>query len=172
MSRVFVALSTSVDGYITGPDPAPGQALGRGGKPLFDWYFDGEAASEVAAGFRLSPPSARVFDAAAARVGAVVSGRRTYDHSDGFGGDGSPHPTAPLVALSHRPSPTGATQPFASGIEEAVEIASALAGERDVALQGGETTAAALAAGLLAAPGVTHLRFEVSYSTEGEADAN
>ena len=36
MSRVFTALSTSVDGYITGPDPSPAVALGRGGKPLFE----------------------------------------------------------------------------------------------------------------------------------------
>lgn len=149
MSRVFTALSTSVDGYITGPDPSPEQALGRGGKRLFDWYFSGDVASEVFEGFRLSPESARVFDAAARRAGAVISGRRTYDHSNGFGGDGSPVPTAPLVVLSHRPPPAGASQTFATGIEEAVEIAAALAGERDVALQGGQTTAAALEAGLL-----------------------
>ena len=33
MSAVFTALATSVDGYITGPDPSPDQALGRGGSP-------------------------------------------------------------------------------------------------------------------------------------------
>jgi hypothetical protein len=31
MSAVFTALTTSVDGYITGPDLSPDQALGRGG---------------------------------------------------------------------------------------------------------------------------------------------
>ena len=31
MSAVFTALATSVNGYITGPDPSPDQALGRGG---------------------------------------------------------------------------------------------------------------------------------------------
>jgi dihydrofolate reductase len=149
MSRVFTALSTSVDGYITGPDPSPEVALGRGGKPLFDWYFDGDVPSQVFEGFRLSAESARVFDHVAGRVGAVIAGRRTYDHSNGFGGDGGPHPTAPLVVLSHRPPPPGATQPFAAGIEEAVEIASRRAGDRDVGLQGGQTTAAAIEAGLL-----------------------
>jgi dihydrofolate reductase len=149
MSRVFTGLSTSVDGYITGPDPSPEQALGRGGKRLFDWYFSGDVPSQVFKGFRLSAESARVFDEVAARIGAIISGRRTYDHSDGFGGDGSPHPTAPLVVLSHRPPPAGASQAFATSIEEAVEIASRLAGDRDVGLQGGQTTAAALEAGLL-----------------------
>jgi dihydrofolate reductase len=149
MSRVFAALSTSVDGYITGPDPSPEQALGSGGKKLFDWYFDGDVPSQIFEGFRLSAASARVFDQVAERVGAGIAGRRTYDHSNGFGGDGGPHPTAPLVVLSHRPPPPGATQPFAAGIEEAVEIASRLAGDLDVGLQGGQTTAAAIEAGLL-----------------------
>jgi hypothetical protein len=45
-------------------------------------------------GFRLSGQSARVFDALAGRVGAVVAGRNTYEDSDQFGG-GSPHPAAP-----------------------------------------------------------------------------
>lgn len=149
MSKVISALSTSVDGYITGPDPSPQQALGRGGKSLFDWYFDGDVPSQVFEGFELSAESARIFDQLAGRVGAVIAGRRTYDHSNGFGGDGGPHPTAPLVVLSHRPPPAGATQPFAASIEEAVEIASRLAGDRDVGLQGGQTTVAALEAGLL-----------------------
>lgn len=100
VSRVFTALSTSVDGYITGPDPSPEEALGRGGKRLFDWYFDGDVPSQIFQGFRLSTESARVFDQVAGRVGAVIAGRRTYDHSNGFGGNGGPHPTAPLVVLS------------------------------------------------------------------------
>lgn len=149
MSRVFTALSTSVDGYITGPYPSPEAPLGRGGKRLFDWYFDGDVPSREFDGFRLSAQSARVFDDVAARIGAVICGRRTYDHSNGFGGDGSPHPTAPLVVLSHRPPPPGASQAFATSIEEAIAIASWLAGDRDVGLQGGQTTAAAIEAGLL-----------------------
>ena len=71
---------------------------------LFDWYFDGDTPSQVFDGTRLSEPSARAFDALAGRVGAVVAGRNTYEDSDGFGG-GSPHPTARLLVLSHRPMP-------------------------------------------------------------------
>ena len=33
-----------------------------------------------------------------------MAGRNTYEDSDGFGG-GSPHPTARLFVLSHRPAP-------------------------------------------------------------------
>ena len=59
MGKVFVALAVSVDGYITGRDPGAGHGLGDG-TMLFDWYFDGDTASQVFDGFRLSEPSAQV----------------------------------------------------------------------------------------------------------------
>ena len=146
---VVSGLAVSVDGYVTGPDPSPEQALGRGGQRLFDWYSDGDVPSQVFEGFRLSEPSQRFFDALAGRLGAVICGRTTYDHSSGFGG-GSPHPTAPLVVLTHRPVPeASADQTVAHGIEEAVARAAELAGDRDIGLMGTGVTAAALAAGLL-----------------------
>lgn len=146
---VVSALSVSVDGYVTGPDPSPELALGRGGQRLFDWYFDGDVPSRVFDGFRLSAPSAEVFDRLASRDGAVICGRTTYDHSAGFGG-GSPHPTAPLVLLTHRPAPeASAAQVVVGDIGEAVARAAELAGDLDVAVMGTGVTAAALEAGLL-----------------------
>jgi hypothetical protein len=68
MSKVFSAHAVSVDGYITGRDPGAGRGLGDG-TMLFDWYFDGDTPSQVFDGFRLSEPSARVFDTLAARGG-------------------------------------------------------------------------------------------------------
>jgi dihydrofolate reductase len=195
MSKVFSAHAVSVDGYITGSGPGPGNGLGDGGT-LFDWYFSGDTPSEVFDGFKLSEPSARVFDAAAGRVGAIVAGRNTYEDSERFGG-GSPHPTAPLVLLSHRPAPeiTERQTLVTTGIEDAVAAARELAGDKDVALMGGGVLAAGLEAGLVdevvlhqvpillgggrpffpalpghvrlrllevvAAPGVTHLRYAV-----------
>jgi dihydrofolate reductase len=150
MSAVFTALATSVDGYITGPDPSPDQPLGRGGNVLFDWYGDGDTPSREFPSFRLSTASADVFDHAAARVGAVIAGRTTYDHSGGWGG-GGPHPTAALVVLSHRPAPAGAgRQTFvATGIADAIAAARDMASDRDVALMGSGMIRAALDAGLL-----------------------
>lgn len=137
MSKVFSALATSVDGYITGRDPRPGHGLGEGGI-LFDWYAD--------------PRNATEYRALVERVGAVVTGRTTYDDSEEFGGEG-PHPTAPMVVLSHRPVPAehagSERQFFASNIETAVERAQELAGDKDVAIQGGVTLTAAIAAGLV-----------------------
>ena len=153
MTRVLSALAVSADGYITGPDPSPEQALGVGGERLFSWYGDGDTPSRIFPGFRLWPASAAVFDAAAARVGAVVAGRKTYDDSGGFGGRG-PHPNAPLFVLSHRPPPappmSSDAQVFIStGIVDAVNAASEAAAGKDIALMGSGMVAAALHAGIL-----------------------
>jgi len=148
--KVFTALAVSVDGYITGRDPGPGHGLGDGAM-LFDWYFNGDTASQVFSGFRLSEPSRDIFDEIAGRIGATVAGRNTYDDSDGFGGTGGPHPTAPLIVVSHRPAPPKATdkQTFVTSLEAGIEAARAVAGDQDVAVMGGGVATAALRAGLL-----------------------
>jgi dihydrofolate reductase len=149
MSRVFRAHAVSVDGYITGRDPGPERGLGDG-TALFDWYFDGDTPSRVFDGFRLSEPSARVFDTLAGRVGAIVAGRNTYEDSARFGG-GGPHPTARPFFLSHRPAPelTERQTLVTTGIEDAVAAAREAAGDGDVGLMGGGVLTAALAAGLV-----------------------
>jgi dihydrofolate reductase len=149
MSKVFSALAVSVDGYITGREPGAGRGLGDGGM-LFDWYFHGDTASQVFDGFRLSEASARVFDAVAGRVGAVVAGRNTYEDSDHFGG-GSPHPAAPLFVVSHRDAPEISERQtlVTTGIEDAIAAASAVAGDKDVGLMGGGVVTEALIAGLV-----------------------
>jgi dihydrofolate reductase len=172
MSKVVSAHAVSVDGYITGRDPRAGHGLGDG-TMLFDWYSDGNTPSQVFTGFRLSAPSARVFDSLAGRVGAVVAGRNTYEDSEHFGG-GSPHPTARLIVLSHRPAPeiTERQTLVTTGIEAAVAAARQAAGDRDVGLMGGGVVTEALQAGLaehvrlrlveaVPAPGVTHLHYAV-----------
>ena len=153
MSKVLSAHAVSVDGYISGRDLPGGDEVGRGlgdAPMLFDWYFNGDTPSQVFGGFRLSEPSARIFDAGAARVGAAVAGHTTYIHSSHFGG-GSPHPTAPLVVLSHGPVPEiGERQTLVTtGIEDAIAAARELAGDKDVALMGGGVVTAALAADLV-----------------------
>lgn len=150
MSKVFSSHSVSVDGYITGRDPGPGRGLGDGGM-LFDWFGNGDTPSQVFEGFRLSEPSARVFDALAERVGASLAGRNTYDDSERFGDGGGPHPTAPLFVLSHRPAPrmTGRQTLITTGIEDAIEAARKAAGDKDVALMGGGVVTEALKAGLV-----------------------
>ncbi len=137
MTKVFTGLSVSVDGFITGRDPRPGHGLGDGGM-LFDWY--GNSAN------------ADYYGELVDRVGAIVTGRKTYDDSEGFDG-GSPHPTAPMVVVSHRPQPSefadSDRQVFATSIGEAIEKARDLANTKDVGIQGGVTLASAIQEGLV-----------------------
>jgi dihydrofolate reductase len=91
---IISGLSTSLDGYIAGPDDGPELPLGRGGERPFQWFRDGDTPSRYYPSFRMSAVSAAFFDAFAGRVGAVISGRRTYDVSGAWGGTG-PLPGVP-----------------------------------------------------------------------------
>jgi dihydrofolate reductase len=153
MSKVISSHSVSVDGYISGRGPADADEFGRGlgdAPMLFDWYFDGDTPSTVFDGFKLSAPSARLFDSLAGRVGAMVAGRATYEHSSHFGG-GSPHPSAELVVLSHRQAPeiTERQTLVTTGIQDAIATARKLADGRDVGIMGGGVATEALKAGLV-----------------------
>lgn len=151
MTRVVSALSVSADGYIAGPHDGPGQPLGLGGQRLFAWYFDGDTPSQVFDNMRLSAASAAFFDRFAGSVGAVVTGRRTYDISNGWNG-GGPLPGAPIFVLTSRrpPAEVGAQQTFVTtGVADAIAAARCAAGSRDVALQGSAAVRQALASGLL-----------------------
>ncbi len=151
--RVIAGLCVSLDGYIAGPDDTSEQPLGTGGSRLFDWYSDGDTPSRHHPGFRLSAASAQVLDALADRIGAIITGRRTYDLVDGWDGHG-PLPGAPLFVLTHvAPDPLPSSDPpytfVATGIADAVQLARTAAGGRDVGLMGSSPVRQALAAGLL-----------------------
>lgn len=153
MSKVFSALAVSVDGYISGRTPEGAEEYGRGlgdAPGLFDWYFNGDTKSTAVDGFTVDKATADFFDRLAARPGAVIVGRTTYDHSSSFGG-GSPHQYAPLVLLSTRPVPELSERQtlVTTGIEDAVATAKEIAGDKDVCLMGGGVVTAALAAGLV-----------------------
>ena len=71
MTRIIADISVSVDGFVAGPDPGPGNGLGNGGEALHTWAFSDD------------PDDRRVLREATARSGAVVLGRRLFDVIDG-----------------------------------------------------------------------------------------
>ena len=165
---ITTGLSTSLDGFIAGPDDDPERPLGIGGERLFKWFEDGDTPSRFYRSFRMSAASAKFFDAFAGRThgeaitigmvfagrnGAVITGRRTYDIANAWGGDG-PLPGVPLFIMTHRipkTVPTGSA-PYTfvtDGIERAVEKARSAAGGKDVSLMGATPVQQALRAGLL-----------------------
>lgn len=163
MAKVMVALTMSLDGFIAGSNDGGEQPLGDGGGRLFDWYFDGdtpirhyqEAASRGVSvpPFKLSASSAQVFDELVDSGGAAVTGRRTYDIANGWGGNG-PLPGLPLFVLTHNAPehvPHGESRYtfVTDGVESAIEQAKAAAGEKYVSLMGASIPQQCLRAGLL-----------------------
>lgn len=99
--KVIAAVAVSVDGFIAGAGDGPGQPLGRGGESLFTWFEDGETPGRFHPWMKMSAASAAAFDGFIARIGAVITGRRTYDVAGAWDGQGEV-PGAPLFVLTHR----------------------------------------------------------------------
>jgi dihydrofolate reductase len=139
-------MSMSLDGYIAGPNDEPDNPGGDGFARLHEWIStpDGEYG-------RPGGPAGELFDEWNA-TGAVLTGRRTAEQVDHWGGDN--HGGVPIFVVSHRPpGPAGASYPLvtyvADGIAAAMAQAKAAAGDRDVAVHGAYTAQRALEAGLL-----------------------
>jgi dihydrofolate reductase len=154
MTKVCASITTSVDGYITGPDDGPGRGLGEGGERLHYWVFGGpwsyDAEPEGRAGSNLGKVEQEVMDAAFARLGASVAGRNMYEAA-GHWGDENPW-GVPVFIVTHRPEeePEGGAFRFVDGVEKAIELAKEAAGDKDVSLSGGgDIIRQALAAGLV-----------------------
>ena len=154
MSKVCASITTSVDGYIAGPDDGPEMGLGRGGERLHHWVFggrwtyDGERDSQPGVG--LEGVAKEWMDRAFARMGASVAGRWMYEAA-GHWGDENPW-GVPTFIVTHRPEeqPAGDDFVFVDGVEEAIERAKAAAGDKDVSISGGaDIIRQALAAGLV-----------------------
>ena len=89
MGKVSMGLSMSLDGFIAGPNDGPEQPLGEGGERLFRWYSSGGTeyrlpGTEIVV--KVSPESAELLWEAHSKMGAFVTGRRTFDITNGWGG--------------------------------------------------------------------------------------
>ncbi|HEV8098214.1 MAG TPA: dihydrofolate reductase family protein [Gaiellaceae bacterium] len=150
MSKVFAAITTSVDGYIAGPEDGPGKGLGEGGERLHYWVFGGRWTYDEEPRGEATGEDAAWLSEAFATMGAVVGGRSTYEASRHWG-DENPF-GVPFFIVTHRPEeePEGGAFTFVSGVREAVERAAAAAGDKDVHVMGGaDVICQALDAGLV-----------------------
>jgi dihydrofolate reductase len=150
MTKVLAGITTSVDGFITGPDDGPGKGLGEGGERLHYWVFGGPWTYESESKGEATGEDAAWLSEALSRIGATVAGRWTYE-SAGHWGDKNPW-EFPLFIVTHRPEeqPPGEEFVFVDGVEAAVERAREAAGDKDVNIMGGaETIRQALEAGLV-----------------------
>ena len=149
MSDVTCDLAVSLDGFVAGPDQSMDNPLGRGGMRLHEWHLD-------------PLPEDRAVAEGWMDVGAHVMGRNMFSPGrgawdldwTGWWGEEPPY-AVPVFVLTHHPRESvevGATtfHFVTDGVEAAVRRAREVAGDRDVAVAGGASTAnQALAAGLV-----------------------
>jgi dihydrofolate reductase len=143
MSSAVLFMSVSVDGYVADENDFLG---GPDGERLHKWFSPGDSEAEP-----VGPAKAMMDEVLA--TGALVTGRRTAELMDHWGGD--VHGGIPIFVPSHRPPGPAARWGYPNvhyvtdGIASAVKQAKAAAGERDVYVQGGYTGRSALEAGVL-----------------------
>ena len=148
MSKVVAIMSMSLDGYVAGPDD--------GVSEVFDWYFhSGDVKIETGGSepmtFAMSEESAEHVRSLTSSLGAVLTGRRTFEVAQGWGGN---HAWGPAFVLTHKvpagwPRPDSTVHFVTDGIESAVQPAAAAAAGKDVGVHGADTIQQLLNAGLL-----------------------
>jgi len=147
MSKVVAIMSMSLDGFVADPDDGVAE--------VFDWYASGDV--EVHTGgsapmtFRMSSASAEHFHDLTSGLGAVLTGRRTFEVAGGWSGN---HAWGPAFVLTHEvpdgwPRADSTVHFVTDGIASAVEQATAAAGDRSVGVHGAETIQQLLSAGLV-----------------------
>jgi dihydrofolate reductase len=145
MGKVVVDITTSLDGFIAGPNDGPELGLGEGGERLHQWVFDLASWREPhgLAGGKTDRDS-EVLDEAFRSAGSIVIGRRMFDNAKGWGDNPPFH--MPVFVLTHEDRETetkegGTTFTFVTdGIESALEQATAAAGDKNVSVGGGANT--------------------------------
>jgi len=137
MSKVVAAITTSVDGYITGPNDGPEKGLGEGGERLHYWVMGGPWSYEREPQGEADGVDAEYLREMMARGGAVVVGRNMYEAA-GHWGDKNPF-GMPVFVVTHRreEEPDTGEFTFVGGFEEAIERAKETAGDKDVSIGGG-----------------------------------
>jgi dihydrofolate reductase len=148
MSKVVALMSMSLDGYVADRND--------GVNEVFAWYMNSGDVEFHTGGsdpmtFHVSPPSAEHLRKLWAELGAVLTGRRTFEVADGWGGN---HAWGPAFVVTHEvpagwPRPDSTVHFVTDGIESAVKQAKAAAGGKNVAVHGADTIQQLLEAGLL-----------------------
>ena len=150
MAKVVAGITTSIDGYVAGPNDGPGKGLGKGGERLHYWVFGGPWTYDEEPSGEATGEDAAWLAEVMSRIGAVVGGRWTYEAAEHWGGE---NPWGlPFFIVTHRPEdePDGGAFTFVSGVEEAVELATEAAGDKYVNIMGGaDVIRQALAAGIV-----------------------
>jgi dihydrofolate reductase len=138
MGKVIASITTSVDGYVTGPGDGPEYGLGKGGERLHYWVMGGPWSYDGDHSFGMTGADKEFFDEHTSAVASGVVGRAMYDASGAWGGT-NPFPGT-LFVLTHRVEDQPAAESgfrFVGDLDTALAQAAEAAGDGDVSLGGG-----------------------------------
>src|SRR2546423_13899649 len=86
MRKIAGSITTSLDGYITGPNDGPAAGFGERGERLHYWVFGGPWSYDAEPRGEATGADKEFLDAAIMRGGAVIGGRGTDEAAGGRGG--------------------------------------------------------------------------------------
>lgn len=147
MGNVVVELTMSLDGFIARPDDSTDE--------IFGWYFNGDTEVQMPNHdlvFKTDPVSAELMRESFPTFGANVTGRRTFDVANAWGGKDPFGLPSFVVSHSVPEEWSGLDSPFTfvtDGVESAIAQAKAAAGDRHVGVGAASLAQQCLKLGLL-----------------------
>lgn len=148
MSKVIGLMSMSLDGFVADSEDGVGD--------VFDWYFNSGDVEFNTGGadpmtFKVSAASAAHLREFTSGLGAMLTGKRTFEVAHGWDGN---HAWGPAFVLCHQvpegwPRPNSTVHFVTDGIESAVKRARAAAAGKNIGVHGADTIQQLLNAGLL-----------------------
>jgi dihydrofolate reductase len=138
MSKIFIDITMSLDGFIAGPDISTENPMGKGGLRLHDWMFGVQTELDQ-----------KISGEQMQNTGAVIIGRRMYETAiSGPWGNENPF-TAPVFVLTEA-APEQKIEGFtyaSDGIESALAQAKQVAGNKNIWITGANVSQQYLKAG-------------------------
>jgi dihydrofolate reductase len=159
MTQTKVVITSSLDGFVAGPNQSEENPIGEGGIRLHEWHFTPQGDDQM------------VIDEWQQAPGAYVMGRNMFDPGrgewdldwKGWWGDEPPYHAPVFVLTHHKREPLimqgGTTFHFVTdGLDSALDQAKAAAADKTVEIAGGASTVNAY----LQAGGIDELQLHIS----------
>lgn len=148
MATVGAGFSMSLDGFVADEKDDI--------SALYAWMVGQVEQTTPLEDMELTDQGKETQESRSASIGAIVSGRRTFDLAQGWGGQ---HPLGvPVVVVTHQPPAEWANDgkpfTFVSSVKDAVATAREIAGEQGVGVCGPDVMRQCLEQGLLDEIGV------------------
>ena len=147
MSKVFVDVGISLDGYIAGPNIGPQNPIGDGGLAIHDWMFIQKSFREHLGmeGGDDNNKDNDLIEEVFNRIGANIMGSHMFEEGEASWPEDAPF-HSPVYVLTHKKREPwkrkgGTTFYFTNEpIEKVLEKAKKDAGQKDVRISGGADT--------------------------------